>query len=128
DSLRMAALARVAPFDLDGMLESDLEVWRTERERPVAFARTVADSLPGFGIAAAVLGVVVTMGSMDRSPAEMGAKIGAAMVGTFLGVLLSYGFAGPVAERISGSVDADSRFCRLSGLAWSDLSRECRQA
>ncbi len=115
DSLRLATLGRLAPFDVVEMLEGDLELGRMERERPVELARTVADSLPGFGIAAAVLGVVITMGAMERSPAETGAKVGSAMMGTFLGILLSYGFAGPVAERMAGSVDSDSRFFQVVG-------------
>ncbi len=110
DSIRMAALGRVAPRDLEDMLECDLDVGRQARERPAESARSLADALPGFGIAAAVLGVVITMGSMDRPPAEIGAKVGAAMMGTFLGILLSYGFASPVAERMAGVADRESQY------------------
>ncbi len=60
----------------------------------------MADALPGFGIVAAVLGIVITMGHIDGPPAEIGHKVGAALVGTFLGILLSYGFAAPLATRM----------------------------
>ena len=113
DSLRMAALERVESRDFDEMLGIDLEAGEMERHRPIAFARTVADSLPGFGIAVAVLGVVITMGAMDRTPVEVGAKVGSAMMGTFLGILLSYGFASPVADRMEGSVEADDLFLQV---------------
>jgi len=70
---------------------------------------TVADSLPGLGIVAAVLGVVITMGSLGGPPEEIGHKVAAALVGTFLGILLCYGLVGPLA----GNLDANHRIARI---------------
>jgi chemotaxis protein MotA len=70
----------------------------------------VADALPGLGIVAAVLGVVITMGALGGPPEEIGKKVAAALVGTFLGILLSYGAVGPVAANIEKIVDAESQY------------------
>ena len=72
----------------------------------------MADALPGFGIVAAVLGIVITMGHIDGPPAEIGHKVGAALVGTFLGILLSYGFAAPLATRMEFLGHSEMRFFR----------------
>ncbi len=87
DSLRMA-ITGVDAFDLDQMLDLDLEVHHHDAEQPTAALTSVADSLPGLGIVAAVLGIVITMGAMGGPPEEIGRKVAAALVGTFLGILL----------------------------------------
>src|SRR5579859_1489356 len=86
DSLRMA-ITGVDAFDLDQMLDLDLEVQHQDSAAPTAALSTMADSLPGLGIVAAVLGVVVTMGALGGPPEEIGHKVAAALVGTFLGIL-----------------------------------------
>jgi chemotaxis protein MotA len=101
DSLRMAVTGAVTPFDLDQMMETDLEVHHHGEEQAVAALSTVADALPGLGIVAAVLGVVVTMGSLGGPPEEIGHKVAAALVGTFLGILLCYGLVGPLAANMT---------------------------
>ena len=73
-------------------------------------SRAIADALPALGIVAAVLGVIKTMSHINEPPAVLGAMIGGALVGTFLGVLLAYGMAGPVAARIKGVVDEEAKF------------------
>jgi chemotaxis protein MotA len=105
DTMRMAITGGVDPFDLDQMMELDMEVHHAEQEAAVSALTTVADALPGLGIVAAVLGVVITMGSLGGPPEEIGHKVGAALVGTFLGILLCYGFLGPVASSVSKLVD-----------------------
>jgi chemotaxis protein MotA len=82
-------------------MEADMEVGEHERQVPVDALSTVADSLPGLGIVAAVLGVVITMGSLGGPPEEVGHKVAAALVGTFLGILLCYGFVGPLAANLT---------------------------
>jgi chemotaxis protein MotA len=84
-----------------------------EHHAPVFALTKVADALPGFGIVAAVLGIVVTMGHIDGPPAEIGHKVGAALVGTFLGILLSYGFAAPLATRMEFLGHEEAAFFRL---------------
>jgi chemotaxis protein MotA len=92
--------ATVKPEQMADLLQSELKVMEEEHHAPMAALSKVADALPGFGIVAAVLGIVITMGHIDGPPAEIGHKVGAALVGTFLGILLSYGFAAPLATRM----------------------------
>src|SRR3954462_3832566 len=109
DSLRMA-ITGVDAFDLDQMLDLDLEVHHHGATQPTAALSTMADSLPGLGIVAAVLGVVITMGALGGPPEEIGQKVVAALVGTFLGILLCYGFVGPVAQNMQKLADEEHAF------------------
>ena len=102
DSLRMAISGSMSPYDMDQMMESDIEVHHKIQHQPIAALSTMADALPGLGIVAAVLGVVITMGSLGGPPEEIGHKVAAALVGTFLGILMCYGFFGPLAANMSG--------------------------
>jgi chemotaxis protein MotA len=101
DTMRMAITGGVSTFDVDQLMELDLEVHQHCAEEPTHALMTVADALPGLGIVAAVLGIVVTMGALGGPPAEIGRKVAAALVGTFLGILLCYGFIGPLASSMS---------------------------
>jgi chemotaxis protein MotA len=100
DTLRMAVTGGIDPFDIDQMMDLDMEVSHRESNAPISALSTVADSLPGLGIVAAVLGVVVTMGALGGPPEEIGHKVAAALVGTFLGILLCYGLVGPLAANM----------------------------
>jgi chemotaxis protein MotA len=88
------------PEQLTGLLNAELKIIEEEHHAPVNVLSKTADGLPGFGIVAAVLGIVITMGAIDGPVQEVGHKVGAALVGTFLGILLSYGFFGPLAARM----------------------------
>lgn len=110
DTLRLSISGGVAAFDLDQMLEADLEVHHREAAAPVTALSTMADSLPGLGIVAAVLGVVITMGALGGPPEEIGHKVAAALVGTFLGILLCYGFFGPLAANMAKSNEEEAAF------------------
>jgi len=112
DTLRMAISGGVPAFDLDQMMEMDMEVHHAETLKPVSAMATVADSLPGLGIVAAVLGVVITMGALGGPPEEIGHKVAAALVGTFLGILLCYGFLGPLASNLQKMNDAEADYLR----------------
>ena len=96
DTMRMA-VSGVEAFDLDQLLDLDMEVHHHGASLPIASLSSMADSLPGLGIVAAVLGVVITMGALGGPPEEIGHKVAAALVGTFLGILLCYGLVGPLA-------------------------------
>lgn len=109
DSLRMA-ITGIDAFDLDQMLDLDLEVHHQDSTRPTAALSTMADSLPGLGIVAAVLGVVITMGALGGPPEEIGQKVAAALVGTFLGILLCYGLVGPIAANMTKAADEEHAF------------------
>lgn len=110
DTLRMAVSGGVEPFDMDQMMEVDMDVHHHGAALPVAALSTMADSLPGLGIVAAVLGVVITMGALGGPPEEIGHKVAAALVGTFLGILLCYGLVGPVAASMTKIVDDEHAY------------------
>src|SRR6266850_360245 len=112
DTLRMYISGGVGSFELDQMMELDMEVHHATANAPVAALSTVADALPGLGIVAAVLGVVITMGSLGGPPEEIGHKVAAALVGTFLGILLCYGFIGPLAANLTKMNDAEGEYLR----------------
>ncbi|HEY6489220.1 MAG: flagellar motor stator protein MotA [Terracidiphilus sp.] len=101
DTLRMAITGGATPFDLDQMMDQDMEVHHSGESQTVSALSTMADSLPGLGIVAAVLGVVVTMSALGGPPEEIGHKVAAALVGTFLGILLCYGVVGPLGSNLS---------------------------
>jgi chemotaxis protein MotA len=102
----------VTPERLPELLEAELKAIEDEHHAPLGVLTKTADSLPGFGIVAAVLGIVVTMGAIDGPVEEIGEKVGAALVGTFLGILLSYGFFAPMATRIEFLGTAQLNFFR----------------
>ena len=110
DTLRMAITGGVEPFDMDQMMERDMEVHHHGVATPIASLSTVADALPGLGIVAAVLGVVITMGAIGGPPEEVGHKVAAALVGTFLGILLCYGLVGPLAANMTKAADEHNDF------------------
>jgi chemotaxis protein MotA len=95
DSLRMLIIGATTPHELDLLMDLDIDVQRRGRQEPVNALSSVADSLPGLGIVAAVLGVVITMEAIGGSPETIGQKVAAALVGTFLGILLCYGVVSP---------------------------------
>jgi chemotaxis protein MotA len=110
DTLRMAVTGGATPFDLDQMMELDMEVHHAGATQPVTALATTADSLPGMGIVAAVLGVVITMSALGGPPEVIGQKVAAALVGTFLGILLCYGMVGPLAAHMGKIVDDEHAY------------------
>jgi chemotaxis protein MotA len=110
DTLRMALSGGVSPHELDQMMELDMDVQHQEMAAPASALSTVADSLPGLGIVAAVLGVVITMGAIGGPPEQIGHKVAAALVGTVLGILLCYGFLGPLATNLARVTESDTHY------------------
>jgi len=110
DTMRTLLAGGVEVHDLDQIMEVDLEVLHKQALLPAAALSTMADSLPGLGIVAAVLGVVITMSALGGPPEEIGHKVAAALVGTFLGILLCYGFLGPMAANIKKQTNAESEY------------------
>jgi chemotaxis protein MotA len=117
DTVRMSISGGVGHFELDQMMELDMEVHHREETVPVAALTAMADSLPGLGIVAAVLGVVITMGALGGPPEEIGHKVAAALVGTFLGILLCYGFFGPLASHMAKTIDAEAGYYQCLRMA-----------
>jgi chemotaxis protein MotA len=118
DTLRLHMLGGVAPHHIDRAMEIDDDTHHAEAAQPVSALQTAADALPGLGIVAAVLGIVITMGALGGPPEEVGHKVAAALVGTFLGILLCYGFIGPIAGRIAQLNEADVHYyaCLRNGI------------
>jgi chemotaxis protein MotA len=110
DTMRMAITGGATPFDVDQMMELDMEVHHASASSPSAAMSTMAESLPGMGIVAAVLGVVITMGALGGPPEEIGHRVAAALVGTFLGILLCYGVVGPLASSMSKMVEDEHAY------------------
>lgn len=123
DTFRTMMVGGMEPFDLDQMLEGDLEMQHHEATVPVASLTTVADSLPGLGIVAAVLGVVITMGALGGPPEQIGHKVAAALVGTFLGILLCYGLIGPLASAMAKEADAERAYLQVLRVAMAAFNK-----
>jgi chemotaxis protein MotA len=113
DSLRTAISGGVSHFELDQTMEGEIELLAHEANEPVAALTTVSDALPGLGIVAAVLGIVITMGSLGGPPEEIGHHVAAALVGTFIGILMSYGVVGPIAGNLTKINTAESEFFKF---------------
>ncbi len=109
DTMRLLIVGGAEPFDLEGLMDADIETHHQEGSKPGMILQKIGDSMPGLGIVAAVLGIVITMQAIDGPPAEIGHKVASALVGTFLGVLLSYGFVQPIATNIEISAEEESR-------------------
>ncbi len=113
DTLRMAITGGVEPFDMDQMMELDMEVHHHDATQPIGALSTVADALPGLGIVAAVLGVVITMGALGGPPEEIGHKVAAALVGTFLGILMCYGVVGPLSSNMAKTAEDHNSYLHV---------------
>jgi chemotaxis protein MotA len=97
DSMRLVTMGGVGTFELQEMMEADIETFTEEVKKNSGHVTRVGDAMPGFGICAAVLGIVITMQAINGPPEKIGEKVGAALVGTFLGILLCYGVFQPLA-------------------------------
>ena len=107
DYLRLMVGGNMNAFELEALMDLELETHHHEAEAPASAVTNMSDGLPGFGIVAAVMGVVITMGFISEPPAVLGAKVGAALVGTFLGILFAYGYVGPMAKAMEGQAEEE---------------------
>jgi len=110
DSIKVIMVGGMQPHDLESLMDEDLQVHHESERGPAGALTKVADALPGLGIVAAVLGIVITMQAIDGPPEEIGHHVGAALVGTFLGILMSYGFAQPIATSLEHRIEEDGRY------------------
>lgn len=109
DCLRLIVGGSMNPHELEQLLEVELEVHHQEAEAPAMALMKSADALPGFGIVAAVLGIVTTMSQLDGDTSRIGMHIAGALVGTFLGILLAYGFVSPLATLLEQKADETTK-------------------
>jgi chemotaxis protein MotA len=110
DYLRVMMIGSIAGHELEALIDAELETHHAEAGLLPSAMNKVSDGLPGFGIVAAVMGIVITMGSLGGPPEELGHHVAAALVGTFLGILLSYGVFGPLATMLEHNVREESKF------------------
>lgn len=117
DSIKTLLSIEITPYEFDNLLEVDIAANTEEQSIPFHRVAKTADALPGLGIVAAVLGVVLTMGKINEPPEVLGHSIGAALVGTFLGVLLCYGFVGPLATLLEHQVKEEESYYHVIRIA-----------
>lgn len=110
DTMKVMLSGGVPPHEIESLLDTEIETFEMERKPVGAQLSTTGDALPGLGIVAAVLGIIVTMGSINQGAEVVGHHVASALVGTFLGVLLSYGFIGPLATNIGHSLEHHLRY------------------
>ena len=110
DYMRLIVGGSMNPFELETLMDADMETHHHHAAEPSHALTRVADALPGFGIVAAVLGIVITMGHLGGPPEELGHHVAAALVGTFLGILLAYGFVGPMGILLEHRAKDESKF------------------
>ncbi|HUH65765.1 MAG TPA: flagellar motor stator protein MotA [Syntrophales bacterium] len=117
DTLRMVITTTIEPHELESLMETELEEHHEESLIPSKSMANTADALPGLGIVAAVLGVVLTMGKIGEPPEVLGHSIGAALVGTFLGVLMCYGFVGPMSRNLEYVAQEELQYLNVLKIA-----------
>ena len=110
DYLRMLTLGSEDPHEMETLMDEEIEVVHHEHSEVAHALQTMSDGMPALGIVAAVLGVIKTMGSISEPPEVLGKLIGGALVGTFLGVWVSYGFLAPIAAKSQATFDAESKY------------------
>ncbi|MCE9558070.1 MAG: flagellar motor stator protein MotA [Armatimonadetes bacterium] len=110
DTMKVVLTGAVSPHDLAEMMEVDLDIGHHEAKIPFEAVQTVGDAMPGFGIVAAVLGVIITMGKIGGEASEVGHSVAAALVGTFLGILLAYGVFAPMAKFMEARANNEFQF------------------
>ncbi|MCX8021433.1 MAG: flagellar motor stator protein MotA, partial [Syntrophorhabdaceae bacterium] len=108
DTLRLVVMGGVSPHEIESIMDADIDLHHREGSKPGAILQKIGDSLPGLGIVAAVLGIIITMQAISGPPEIIGQKVAAALVGTFLGVLMSYGFVQPLATNLEISTESES--------------------
>src|SRR6185437_7522638 len=110
DYLRMVTLGTNVAYQMEALIDEELETHHQENERLIGAIQALADGTPALGIVAAVLGVIHTMGAISQPPEILGEMIGGALVGTFLGVFCSYGFFGPMAQSLRNIYEAEAKY------------------
>ena len=113
DYLRMMVSAKLNSFEIEALMDVELETHHEEGHAPSSAVTRIADGLPGFGIVAAVLGIVITMASLNDGAEVIGHKVATALVGTFLGILLAYGLVGPMANFLEFAARDESQFIKV---------------
>ncbi|MEQ1663767.1 MAG: flagellar motor stator protein MotA [Bdellovibrionales bacterium] len=123
DTMKITLSADLSQYDVDDLLDTDMKVTHEQEHKAQHAIANTADGLPGLGIVAAVLGVVHTMSYLTAGVEKIGELVGAALVGTFLGVLMCYGFVGPIGAKISSDIEDQGRYLAVIKAALVALQR-----
>lgn len=123
DTMKITLSADLSPYDVDDLLDGDIKAIHSEEHMGQHAIQTVADGIPGLGIVAAVLGIVITMGKLNEGTEAIGESVAGALVGTMLGVFLAYGLVGPNAAKVNADLDAEGRYLNVIKAAMVALQR-----
>jgi len=125
DTLKIQISSPVSPYDLDDLMDTDLKAAHEEEYKAPAQMTKVADAMPGLGIVAAVLGVVITMGKLSQGKEVIGHSVAAALVGTFLGILLSYGLLQPIAAKMEDNLSIEGKYLSVIKAGILAFAKDC---
>ena len=123
DTMKITLSADLSQYDVDDLLTGDIKAAHVEEHAASHGINGISEALPGLGIVAAVLGIVHTMGLLDQGTEVIGHSVGAALVGTFLGVLMCYGFVGPTVTKMNNDIEAEGRYLEVIKAALVALQR-----
>lgn len=125
DTLKVQISSPVSPYDLEDLMDKDMNTAHNEELKAPATVNTVGDAMPGLGIVAAVLGVVLTMGKLTQGKEVIGHSVAAALVGTFIGILLSYGFMGPLSKKMEANINDQGKFLEVIKAGILAFAKDC---
>jgi chemotaxis protein MotA len=125
DTLKVQVSASMSPYDLEELMDTDLTSTHEEEHRAPTTITRIGDAMPGLGIVAAVLGVVITMGKLTQGKEVIGHSVAAALVGTFLGILASYGFMQPLAAKMEANIADDGKYLQVIKAALIAYAKNC---
>lgn len=125
DTLKVQISSPVSPYDLEDLMNADIEAAHAEELKIPVTVNRVSDAMPGLGIVAAVLGVVLTMGKLTQGKEVIGHSVAAALVGTFIGILVSYGFMQPLAAKIDLNIQAEGKYIEVIKQALLAFAKNC---
>jgi chemotaxis protein MotA len=125
DTLKVQISASMSPYDLEELMDTDMNSTHEEENKAPATITRVGDAMPGLGIVAAVLGVVITMGKLTQGKEVIGHSVAAALVGTFLGILASYGFMQPLAAKMESNIADEGKFLQVIKAGLIAYAKDC---
>lgn len=125
DSMKVMLSGSMSPYDLEDLMNADIDAAHAEENRAPETVNKIADAMPGLGIVAAVLGVVITMGKLTQGKEVIGHSVAAALVGTFLGILLSYGYLQPLAARMVNVLSVEGNYMQVIKAALLAYAKGC---